>query len=114
MSTTEDVLTSIDHTLRDFDVSNDAMRWTPEPTPHREVIAPDFTAFFTAAQRAAADISRVMAKVTRTIAEWSPRIQELRRQLAAVEAAQAADRRSAMRTAYRQRQVSRRRRARRG
>lgn len=33
MTTTDDVLGSIDHALRDFDTSDDAMRWTPEPAP---------------------------------------------------------------------------------
>jgi hypothetical protein len=28
---TDDVLAMIDHTIEDFEVSEDAMRWTPEP-----------------------------------------------------------------------------------
>lgn len=35
MSTTDEVIGSIDHALRDFDTSDDAMRWTPEPAPPR-------------------------------------------------------------------------------
>lgn len=30
-----DILDTIDHVLADFEVSGDAMRWTPEPQPER-------------------------------------------------------------------------------
>ena len=33
MSTTDEVVGSIDHTLRDWSISRDAMRWSPESQP---------------------------------------------------------------------------------
>lgn len=33
-----DILDTIDHVLADFEVSGDAMRWTPEPQPERAEI----------------------------------------------------------------------------
>jgi hypothetical protein len=35
VSTHDEVLDAIDQTLRDYEVSDDAMRWTPEPPPRR-------------------------------------------------------------------------------
>jgi hypothetical protein len=40
MSTTDEVIGSIDHALRDFATGPDAMRWTPEPPPEGWRVAP--------------------------------------------------------------------------
>lgn len=66
MTGTDAVLAAIDHALDDYDTSVDAMRWTPEVTPHRPTLFQlpviDRAAFEAAVQTALAGPARVIAK----------------------------------------------------
>lgn len=66
MTTTDDVIGSIDHALRDYGISNDAMRWTPEPAPPRPVPSP----LRFADVRITVDIAPFRAAMTQVAQAW--------------------------------------------
>lgn len=68
MSTTDEVIGSIDHTLRDYGISPDAMRWTPAPAP----AAPDLGGF----QRAFGALGQIYNAYAKAVAKVAQEIGE--------------------------------------
>lgn len=96
MSTTDEVIGSIDQTLRDYGTSDDAMRWTPQPAPPRPAALPQLrppsfarvviridTAPFVAAMRsitkAAGQIGKMLAKYGHALGNPSHNVVRCRR-----------------------------------
>jgi hypothetical protein len=63
MSTTDEVIGSIDHALRDFATGPDAMRWSPDPPKVR-----DRASIFTLALQA--DVTRFTAAMAEATVRW--------------------------------------------
>lgn len=99
-----DLLDTIDNVLHDYETSPDAMRWTPDPVPRPPTTAEIFQSFTRTAQQIAEVYGRAANQMVQAMAKWIPLINDLQRQL---EAARAAERQSAMHSAYRRRQKRR-------
>lgn len=59
------VLDSIDHVLHDYEVSGDAMRWTPEPRPVPTLTAGQIAAFGRAFAAVGETVNRQMRAVVK-------------------------------------------------
>lgn len=77
------VLDTIDHVLHDFEVSGDAMRWTPEPRPAPTLTADQIAAFgrvFATVGEAVNHQMRALAKaaqqVGKSYAKFAHRVME--------------------------------------
>lgn len=85
MSTTDEVIGSIDHALRDFETGPDAMRWAPEsaadgwriapvvwpPTPSLDALARASQAFGQVMVTIAADVGRFVEAIGKAMADIS-------------------------------------------
>lgn len=109
MTRADDVIDNIDHALHDWDLSPDAMRWTPEP-PAPQPTVMDLTASMIRVGEVMRDAQEKLARAFTNMAKQVVKLQfELRRLRAGQREAEAQIRRSAMHTAYHHRQKRRRR-----
>lgn len=99
-----DLLDTIDNVLHDYETSPDAMRWIPDPIPQPPSTAEILQGFTRTMQQIAEVYGRAASQLAQVAAKWAPVIADLRQQL---EAAEAAERQSAMHSAYRRRQKRR-------
>lgn len=101
MSTTDEVLGSIDHALTDWGTSDDAMRWTPGVAPPlREIPDRRPSAMFVAFIATAEPFRAAMEKLVEVLNTTRP---EITRLLAALEASERDAKAHAQWTAYRAR-----------
>lgn len=95
-----DILDLIDNALADYELSGDAMRWTPDPPKVRPPISPEQAraaleslgrAFVPAAEQFKVVFAVVFAAIGRAVAEWAeqakPLLASIQRFNAEVEAA---------------------------
>jgi hypothetical protein len=112
MTNADGVLDQIDHALHDWDTSDDAMRWTPEPVPVQPQLDPEAVRLALVrvgevATRAMEAYRSIFTQFAAKMADLLPRMNELGRQIREM---QAAERQHNLHVAYRRRQKRRSRR----
>lgn len=110
MTTSDNVLDNIDHALHDWDMSPDAMRWTPEPVNAPQPPVLDVTASMIRMGEVMRDAQEKLARAFTNMATSIIKIQvQIRHLIAGQREAEARIRRSALHSEYHRRQKRRKR-----